>query len=88
MKKETFQKILIISVVAFVLLNLALSQFGIKSEELLGTLTSIKYVLLATVVITSLIYARMEDPKLFSTVIKLYGLLIILYAIFKYRGLV
>ncbi|MDO5040701.1 MAG: hypothetical protein Q4D95_01280 [Peptoniphilus sp.] len=87
MKKETFQKLLIISVAIFVVLNLALSQLEL-SGQLLSTLTAVKYVLLATVVVTSLLYAKMEDPKLFAKVLKLYGLLVILYAIFKIRGLV
>ncbi len=88
MKKDTFQKILISTVVVFVLIDLALSQFGIKSAQLISVLTTIKYLFFASVVIISLIYAKMEDAKLFGTLLKLYGLLVILYVIFKYRGVI
>ena len=87
MKKENLQKVLIAMVTIFVIFQFLTSKNKF-SKELALKFEIIKYALFAAIIVISLIYAKKESSSLFSTLIKVYLILIPLYGLFKFRGVI
>lgn len=87
MKKETLQKLLIITVSVFVIFQFFTS--GDKVDgSLKGNVDLIKNILFGLVILVSLIYAKLESKDLLKKLVIAYLVLIPLYALFKFRGVI
>lgn len=87
MKKSFVEKVFIVLVALFVLVQFVMGQNELN-DSLKETLTILKYAFLAMAIVMSLVYAYLDSKKLFKNTIYLYLLLIPLYAIFKFRGVI
>lgn len=87
MKKETLQKLLIITVSVFVIFQFFTSGDRVDAS-LKGNVDLIKNILFGLVIIVSLIYAKLESKELLKKLVIAYLVLIPLYALFKFRGVI
>lgn len=87
MKKETLQKLLIITVSVFVIFQFFTSGDRVDAS-LKGNVDLIKNILFGLVILVSLIYAKLESKDLLKKLVIAYLVLIPLYALFKFRGVI
>ncbi|WP_019132260.1 hypothetical protein [Peptoniphilus obesi] len=87
MKKETLQKLLIITVSVFVIFQFFTSGDKVDAS-LKGNVDLIKNILFGLVILVSLIYAKLESKELLKKLVIAYLVLIPLYALFKFRGVI
>lgn len=87
MKKETLQKLLIITVSVFVIFQFFTSGDRVDAS-LKGNVDLIKNILFGLVILVSLIYAKLESKELLKKLVIAYLVLIPLYALFKFRGVI
>lgn len=87
MKKETLQKLLIITVSVFVIFQFFTSGDKVDAN-LKGNVDLIKNILFGLVILVSLIYAKLESKDLLKKLVIAYLVLIPLYALFKFRGVI
>ena len=87
MKKETLQKLLIIAVSVFVIFQFFTSGDKVDAS-LKGNVDLIKNILFGLVILVSLIYAKLESKDLLKKLVIAYLVLIPLYALFKFRGVI
>lgn len=87
MKKETLQKLLIITVSVFVIFQFFTSGDKVDAS-LKGNVDLIKNILFGLVIVVSLIYAKLESKDLLKKLVIAYLVLIPLYALFKFRGVI
>lgn len=87
MKKETLQKLLIITVSVFVIFQFFTSGDKVDAS-LKGNVDLIKNILFGLVILVSLIYAKLESKDLLKKLVIAYLVLIPLYALFKFRGVI
>lgn len=87
MKKETLQKLLIITVSVFVIFQFFTSGDRVDAS-LKGNVDLIKNILFGLVIVVSLIYAKLESKELLKKLVIAYLVLIPLYALFKFRGVI
>lgn len=87
MKKETLQKLLIITVSVFVIFQFFTSGDRVDAS-LKGNVDLIKNILFGLVIVVSLIYAKLESKDLLKKLVIAYLVLIPLYALFKFRGVI
>ncbi|EFI41659.1 MULTISPECIES: hypothetical protein [Peptoniphilus] len=88
MKKEQLQKIFIMLVVLVSLLQLIYNESIIKLGEYKMLVRNIEYFVIAVVAVVSVLYARLDNKKTAGNLIKLYLLLIVLFILFKIRGII
>lgn len=86
--KNIIQKILIICVMIFVLLDFFVIRNGLNIGQITKFVGSIKYALVIISIILSLVYAKLENDKIFKNIFMSYIFLGILYGIFKLRGVI
>ena len=87
MKKETLQKLLIITVSVFVIFQFFTSGDRVDAS-LKGNVDLIKNILFGLVIVVSLIYAKLESKDSLKKLVIAYLVLIPLYALFKFRGVI
>ena len=87
MKKETLQKLLIITVSVFVIFQFFTSGDRVDAS-LKGNVDLIKNILFGLAIVVSLIYAKLESKDLLKKLVIAYLVLIPLYALFKFRGVI
>ncbi|MGO1580538.1 MAG: hypothetical protein ACTHWZ_03875 [Peptoniphilaceae bacterium] len=72
----------------FVLLDFFVIRNGLNIGQITKHVGSIKYALVIISIILSLVYAKLENDKIFKNIFMSYIFLGILYGIFKLRGVI
>ncbi|RVU55721.1 hypothetical protein [Anaerosphaera multitolerans] len=88
MKKETLQKIFVALAVILIALQFIYRELQWKTGSFNEYIRYAEYVVMFLVMVVGLLFVAKEDKRLVKGLLAIYALLLVLFGIFKYRGLV